>query len=218
MSEDEKTARLALENEEECLEALCRLEKAHKTTSVLNLAENSDLAGKPLTNILLDLAVAKDILLKDKAICLTEKGRSLGKNIIKKHELAEKMLRLLGLRKTTAHQEACKLEHILTEVEIVELNKRLATLTKILAQKIITLDKAEVGKIYTINLIKGSQAVRRRLEDLGLGQGASIKICNLQPRGPIEIEAHGACTALGQSIAAKVLVIPMPIKTMQKKV
>lgn len=208
MTEEEKNETNTSENREECLEALCRLEKIHKEMSAINLAKNSDLVGRPLTNILLDLAMAKDIVLKDKNICLTEKGRSIGKSIIKKHELAEKMLMLLGLEKIVAHKEACKLEHTLSEEEISEINLRMTVLLKILKQNIITLDKVEIGKSYKISLIRANTAASRRLEDLGLGQGSIIKICNIQRNGPIEVEAHGACTAIGHGIAQKIIVIP----------
>lgn len=216
MSEDERTEITVLENKEECLEALCRLEKAHKITSALNLAENSDLEGKPLASILLDLVLAKTIVLKDKEICLTKKGRAIGKNIIRKHELAERMLLLFGLQKAAAHKEACKLEHTLSNMEIAELDLRMAALEKILAQKIISLDKAEIDKTYKISLLSMGKMATRRLEDLGLGQGSTIRVCNLQAGGPVEIEAHGACTALGHALASKILLVP-EIKTLKKK-
>jgi len=35
-----------------------------------------------------------------------------------------------------------------------------------------------------------------------------VTVCNRQSGGPVEVEAHGACVALGRGIALKIFVTP----------
>jgi len=72
----------------------------------------------------------------------------------------------------------------------------------------VTLAQADTGKRYRVRWIRGGSSVRRRLEDMGLGQGSTVTICNRQSGGPVEVEAHGACVALGRGVAMRVLVTP----------
>ena len=196
------------EDREECLEALCRLEQAHHSSTVADLAAEQDLAGRRLADLLRDLAMSGDITTEGSSFALTKKGRAIGRRIVRRHQLAERMLCMLGLRKDTAHREACKLEHVLTDTDAEDLERRMAMVVSMVDLGAVTLDQAVTGKPYRVRWIRGGQAVRRRLEDLGLGQDSTVKVCNRQSGGPVEVEAHGACTALGRGVAQKVIVTP----------
>lgn len=205
---DNETQGVTSEDREECLEALCRLEQGHRPLTAGVLASEPDLAGKPLPDVLLALIGSGDLTAEGTSLCLTRKGRETGRRIVRRHQVAEHMLRSLGLRKRTAHQEACKLEHVLTDAEVADLEKRLAAVASMAALGALTLDQAEPGKTYRVQSIPAGQSVRRRLEDMGLGMGSVVRVCNRRPGGPVEVESHGACVALGNLIAQRVLVIP----------
>ncbi|MCE5192580.1 MAG: metal-dependent transcriptional regulator [Candidatus Cryosericum sp.] len=196
------------EDREECLEALCRLERAHRPSTAAELAAQRDLAGKHLSELLLDLAMSGDVAMNGSSVSLTSQGRAVGRRIVRRHQLAERMLCMLGLQKDTAHKEACKLEHVLTDAEAADLEKHMSVVTSLMELGAVTLGEAVTGRPYTVRWIRGGQQVRRRLEDMGLGQGSVVTVCNRQSGGPVEVEAHGACVALGRGIAQKILVIP----------
>jgi len=196
------------EDREECLEALCRLEQAHHASTAVDLAADQDLAGRRLADLLLDLVVSGDVTTEGSSFNLTKKGRATGRRIVRRHQLAERMLCMLGLQKDAAHREACKLEHVLTDTDAADLEKRMAMVTNMVNLGAVTLDQADTGKPYRVRWIRGSQVVRRRLEDMGLGQGSTVTVCNRQSGGPVEVESHGACVALGRGIALKILVTP----------
>lgn len=196
------------EDREECLEALCRLEQAHRPPTVAHLSAQQDLAGRPLADILVDLALSGSITVDGTTVHLTKKGRAVGTRIIHRHELAERVLCMLGLRQEAAHKEACHLEHVLPDAANRDLEKRLDLVTRLVGLGAITLAHADVGKPYRVCWIRGSTTVQRRLEDMGLVQGSTITVCNRQSGGPVEVEAHGACVALGRGVASRVLVTP----------
>ncbi|RIE06723.1 DtxR family transcriptional regulator [Candidatus Cryosericum terrychapinii] len=191
------------EDREECLEALCRLEQAHHSSTAADLAADQDLAGRRL-----DLVMSGDVTTEGSSFNLTKKGRATGRRIVRRHQLAERMLCMLGLRKDAAHREACKLEHVLTDTDAADLEKRMAMVTSMVDLGAVTLDQADTGKPYRVRWIRGGPVVRRRLEDMGLGQGSTVTVCNRQSGGPVEVESHGACVALGRGIALKILVTP----------
>lgn len=196
------------EDREECLEALCRLEQAHRPLTAATVAADRDLAGRPLAELLLDLAMSGYVTTDGTSFNLTKKGRTLGRRVVHRHQLAERMLCLLGLRRDTAHSEACKLEHVLTDEDVADLEKRMDTVMSMVDMGAITLAQADTGKPYRVRWIRGGSSVRRRLEDMGLGQGSTVTICNRQSGGPVEVQAHGACVALGRGVAMRVLVTP----------
>ena len=196
------------EDREECLEALCRLEQAHHSSTAADLAAKQDLAGRRLADLLLDLVISGDVTTQGASFNLTKQGRAVGRRIVRRHQLAERMLCMLGLRKDAAHIEACKLEHVLTDADAADLEQRMAMVTSMVDLGAVTLDRADTGRPYRVRWIRGGQVVRRRLEDMGLGQGTTVTVCNRQSGGPVEVEAHGACVALGRGVALKVLVTP----------
>ena len=59
-------------------------------------------------------------------IALTEKGKTLAEGVVRKHRLAECFLiDVLGLPWATAHHEACKWEHVITDEVAVAMAKML---------------------------------------------------------------------------------------------
>jgi Mn-dependent DtxR family transcriptional regulator/Fe2+ transport system protein FeoA len=196
------------EDREECLEALCRLEQAHRPLTAATVATDQDLVGRPLVELLLDLAMSGYVTTDGTSFSLTKSGRALGRRIVHRHQLAERMLCLLGLRRDAAHSEACKLEHVLTDEDAADLERRMETVKSMVDLGAVTLAQADTGKPYRVRWIRGGSSVRRRLEDMGLGQGSIVTICNRQSGGPVEVEAHGACVALGRGVAMRVLVTP----------
>ena len=64
------------EDREECLEALCRLEQAHHSSTAADLAAEQDLAGRRLADLLLDLVMSGDVTTEGASFSLTRKRPS----------------------------------------------------------------------------------------------------------------------------------------------
>ena len=196
------------EDREECLEALCRLEYAHRFPTAAELAAAPDLSGRPLADLLLDLAMSGHVRNDGAIIRLTGEGRRIGQRIVRRHQAAERVLCLLGLRHDKAHEEACRLEHLLPDSDSAELEKRMGLVAELVDAGAVTLAQATQGAVYRVRWIRAGSTVRRRLEDMGLGQGTTVTVCDRQHGGPVNVEAHGACVALGRGVAARILVTP----------
>jgi Mn-dependent DtxR family transcriptional regulator len=201
------TSEVCKEDCEECVEALFRLERAERTATLSDLMTQPDLSDRPVADIVMELALNGLAELAGDKVALTAKGRDIGQRIYARHELVEKALRLLGLQESSAHEEACRVEHLLDDAAVAAAARRLDHFEAMLDSGVVRLCDAGPGE-YRIVLLSAGQLQRRRLEDMGLLEGAVIRLRRRQPRGPVEVEAHGASLALGHGVAAKILVAP----------
>lgn len=203
----------AREAKEECLEALYRLELAHEPPTVERLRANADLTGIDIGGVLLDLLAADLVALTGGLFHLTRRGSYLGSRLYSRHESAEGLLRLLGMRKARAHREACRVEHERQEVstgsdESAVLDEERSSLLILLSQGAVPLTEAREREEYRVCLVWAGGSARRRLEDLGIAPGSPIRVRARRHGGPVEVEVHGSALALGRGVAAKVVVLP----------
>lgn len=192
---------------EEVVEALYRLESEGKPAAISNLMHLPDLNGRPVADIVMELALNGQVELSGDTVTLTPRGREAGQRVFTRHRLVEKVLRSLGLRGSSLHEEACRMEHLVDDDAVAEAAKRLDRYGTMLHSGVLRLADATPGE-YRVVFLSTGRAQRRRLEDMGIGQGALVRVWRRQPQGPVEIEAHGAHVALGRGVAAKVLVTP----------
>ena len=203
----EDSSEVCQEDCEECVEALFRLEREGRTASLPDLMIQPDLSDRPVADIVLELALNGHVEVANDTVVLTPKGREIGQRMYERHELAEKVLRSLGLQESTAHEEACRVEHLLDDAAVAAAARRLDRYETMLDNGVLRLCDVGPGE-YRIVLLSTSRFQRRRLEDMGLGQGAMVRVRRRRSRGPVEVEAHGARLALGHGVAAKILVAP----------
>jgi ferrous iron transport protein A len=192
---------------EEAMETLYRLECDGRGASLSDLMQEPDLSGRPVADIVMELALNGHVEVSGDTVTLTPRGRDIGQRMYSRHELAEKLLRSLGLRESSAHEEACRVEHMLDDDAVADAVKRLDRFETMLDNGVLRLADANPGDYQVVFLTTG-RTQRRRLEDMGIGQGALLRVWRKQPRGPIEVEAHGARLALGRGVASKILVTP----------
>jgi Fe2+ transport system protein FeoA len=62
------------------------------------------------------------------------------------------------------------------------------------------------GEVVTVVGLNGGFGLRRKLADMGLTPGVSLKVVHSQGRGPILIDVRGSRIALGFGVAQKILV------------
>jgi ferrous iron transport protein A len=71
-----------------------------------------------------------------------------------------------------------------------------------------SLARVEAGETVTVAAVKVGWGMQRRLADLGLTPGTEIKMINSGRDGPVVLEIRGSRLALGQDVAAKIIVRP----------
>lgn len=97
------------EKAEEVLETLWILTEETRKTDI-SLADLTEADGESIRQLL----EAGDISLTDSGVKLTEQGRPLGRDIVRRHRLAERLLvDVLGTGDSLLHERACKFEHII---------------------------------------------------------------------------------------------------------
>jgi len=71
----------------------------------------------------------------------------------------------------------------------------------------ITLAELMPGKTGTVVRIMGGFGFRRRVEGMGIREGARVKKISSQPFcGPVIVEVNRSCIALGRGIASRIIV------------
>jgi len=157
-------------------------------------------------------------------IHLTEKGRLLGKGLIRRHRLAERLLvDVFEMRDEHVEADACRMEHILSE----ELTDSVCTFLghpptcphgkpipkgecckkyRLEVTPVVTrLSDFEVGSIGRIVFIIPSEAARLgRLSSVGIAPGSTIKLLQKMPSCVIKIDE--TTIAVDPDIAREILV------------
>jgi DtxR family Mn-dependent transcriptional regulator len=112
---------------EEYLEAIYRLQKRKGIAKTTELASELNVVPGSITNTVQHLK--KHGLVKHKpyqGVKLTGKGEKKALNVLRRHRLAERLLTdILNADWSNAHNNACKLEHALTEEMIALMDKKL---------------------------------------------------------------------------------------------
>ena len=112
---------------EEYLEAIYRLEEKTGSARTMELARLLKVAPGSVTNTIESLERRRLITHKPyKGVKLTEKGRRLALQVLRRHRLAERLLMdVLRLDWSQVHDAACKLEHAIAKDIIKPLEKAL---------------------------------------------------------------------------------------------
>lgn len=105
---------------EEYCECIFELEEDHVELIQARIAERLKVSRASVSEMIKRMEAEGLVNLAGPRIALTENGKALAEGIVRKHRLAECFLiDVLGLSWSTAHHEACKWEHVITdEVEL----------------------------------------------------------------------------------------------------
>jgi DtxR family Mn-dependent transcriptional regulator len=172
-----------------------------------------------------------------KGASLTKKGLKIAMKLKRKHRLLEVFLvRSLHLPHEKIHDQACKMEHTISDETETALCKSLGGPTECphgspippcnldvknceecLDDQTITLEKREKeivtitslkpGQKAKISFIRGGQGAIQRLCDLGLTNGTVVSLVRSAPlKGPLEICVRGCKLVIGRGIADKIFV------------
>ena len=208
------------------------------------LAKNQDLSAKlkvsppSVTEMIKKLADEGLVTYEPyKGVLLTGKGTARAQAVVRKHRLLERFLHnTLGLKMEKIHDEACKLEHSIsneTADAICDTLKNPQTCPDdgkpIPACTLETNDCAECkskrevessrfklltqlshlrpGERGRVAFVRGGGSAAQRIMDMGLCPGASLKVDNAAPfNGPIQVSVRETSLALGRELADNVFV------------
>jgi DtxR family Mn-dependent transcriptional regulator len=153
-----------------------------------------------------------------KGVKLTEKGRKIALQVIRRHRLSERLLTdILHMEWDKVHDAACKLEHGMTDEIIKPLEKTLGHpktcphgnpiptkcggIIEEESQPLTALNEREQGIIVKITEEKAD--LLRYLDTMGLVPGASLEIVGKAPfNGPITIKVGRTNRALSREVAS----------------
>jgi DtxR family Mn-dependent transcriptional regulator len=194
------------ENVEEYLEAVCRLVERGIRPTTTNIAKALRVSYPSVSEMLRRLDAQGFLKYEPyRGAALTPKGRAAGKRVLRKHRLIERFLYTVGLSSKKIHQEACKLEHSVSDDLETLIEKGMEK--PVYRKGIINLADMQSGQDGEVISLDAGREAKRRLEAMGLTPGTKIRIARTAPfGGPVEITVRGSCLALGRGMANRILV------------
>ena len=221
-----KTDIVLSESMEDYLEAIFTLVKENGSARVTDLANHLGIAASSVNQGLKKLN-KKGLVDQQKygPVKLTEKGLRTAEKINCTHQILYLFLNeVLGVSSENADQDACSMEHILSEESFEKMVDYLINNDyiekqncaykfmekreeKSMAVKELMLDDIEVGSKAEVVKIQSKGRLKRKLMDMGLNRGAQIEVKGKAPMGdPIEVKVRGYSLSLRQDEAAEILV------------
>ncbi len=195
---------------EEYLETIYRKKEKGEKATTKGIATELGVSPPSVTQMFKKLAKAGFLKYESRrGVSLTKEGEKIGKGILRKHRLIESFLVLLGLGKGKVHEEACKLEHAVSD-EVEEKMRRVlsssgeAALKGKNIKKITDLNAGAKGKIIFID---GGRGASQRLSDLGMTPGEVVRLDSKSSfGGPVRLCVRDCCIAVGRGLAEKIFV------------
>jgi DtxR family Mn-dependent transcriptional regulator len=165
---------------------------------------------------LIDEMQARGYLVKTsgEGVEITEQGRVLGERIARKHKVLECFLtEMLGMNEEKASQEACKLEHEISDETINRLSTYISSSCRHHARcgrrrftdagPLRTVLDFEEGADVQVVMVKG-HGMNRRLMDLGVVPGENLHIRRKLRNNSVVVRIKGSDVALSPEVACMI--------------
>jgi DtxR family Mn-dependent transcriptional regulator len=209
---------------EEYLEAIHELEEEGTQVIQARLADRLGHSAPAVSEMIRRLRSEGYLLVEDRAVTLTPKGRARAESVVRKHRLAERLLTdVIGLPWHKAHVEACRWEHVISdEVEerLVELLGHPTTCPHGnpipgsgggSASELVALSSLAAGA--HVKLERVTEQVEIDLEALsylsvnGFVPGTDARVAARAPDGTLTLELGEHSFALGPGLAQQLYVL-----------
>lgn len=207
---------------EEYLEAIYKLQRSDAPVTVKRLSEEMGVSPPSASEMLARLRAAGLVNEPgEKGIRLSEQGEREGAALVRRHRLSERFLvDYLDMPWDVVHDEACKLEHVLSPEVEARLAAQLGnprrcphghpipeadgSLEPEEMRSLVELGPGERGEVGCIAEEDGD--LLRYLGSLGLVPGTSVQVESVAPfGGPLLVRVGDAQYALGREVAGKIL-------------
>ena len=119
------------ESGEDYLETILILKKRNGNVRSIDIAREMDLS-KPSVSRAMGILKNKEFITVDEdgAIHLTEEGSKLAKKIYERHRILTEALMSLGVDEKTASEDACRIEHDISEKSFNKIKKHIKDMKK----------------------------------------------------------------------------------------
>jgi DtxR family Mn-dependent transcriptional regulator len=208
---------------EEYLEQIYRLEKEYGVARTKHIAEMVRVSLGTVTNTIEALEQQNLVTHEPyKGVKLTEKGRRIAIDVIRRHRLAERLLTdFLKVDWNRVHEHACGLEHAITDDLTKPLEKALGHPTTcphgnpiptmcggLLEEESQPLLERTTGETSTVvKVVEEGQDLLKYLLTMNLVPGARIEVVEKAPfNGPITVKINGRVHPISRKIASIVWV------------
>lgn len=125
MNTDNKMCNISLASSmEDYLEAVLVLQQKHGYIRCVDVARYLGVTKPSVSRAVKELSKKKCLLKKDDGtLSLTEQGRQIAQQIYEKHQFFTKQLIEAGVPRDIAVQDACRLEHVISETSFNKLKE-----------------------------------------------------------------------------------------------
>ncbi len=125
MNTDNKMCNISLTSSmEDYLEAVLVLQQKHGYIRCVDVAGYLSVTKPSVSRAVKELSKKKCLLKKDDGtLSLTEQGRQIAQQIYEKHQFFTKQLIEAGVPRDIAVQDACRLEHVISETSFNKLKE-----------------------------------------------------------------------------------------------
>lgn len=115
------------ESGEMYLETILMLSKSNNEVRSIDVAEHMAVSKPAVSRAVSKLKEDKYIIVdSDGLIALTEKGRTIADKIFERHTVLTKILMSLGVDEKTASEDACKIEHDISDTTFEIIKQHIA--------------------------------------------------------------------------------------------
>jgi len=230
---------------EEYLEAMLDLSAGGRPVKTTEIARRLGVTPASVTEAVQRLSREGMVAYRPyRGVSLSEKGRTVARRLKRKHRLLEVFLtRVLRMNRRNAHDEACRLEHALSDDAGDALCRSLGgprscpdgdaippcrlyvdSCATCIREGVSTGKRTEneaqpltslsENATGKVVFVHGGKGVVKRLCEMGLTPGTPVRLLRAAPmKGPVEIRVRGCDLALGRGIADQIFVEPGDART-----
>lgn len=110
------------ESGEMYLETILVLKGKKRTVRAIDVAEEMGLSRPSVSRGMAKLREAECILVEsDGNLVFTEKGQKIAEKIYERHQILSRLFRKLGVSEETAAEDACRIEHVISDETFIAL-------------------------------------------------------------------------------------------------
>jgi DtxR family transcriptional regulator, Mn-dependent transcriptional regulator len=214
------------ENIEEYLESIWELNQSGKPAKTTDIAVALKVSPASVTEMVQKLADEGYVIYeKYKGVTLTEEGNRIGSKIKRRHRLLERFLvDILGVSNEMSHEEACRLEHTISDVSeksLCQMMNNPQTSPKgkpiprcenncldCIGEPTIPMLTLKTGEAGLITHLKCNESAKvRRIISMGFVPGRKVCVEEELPMGgPFLVSVEDTRIALAREYAAMVFV------------
>jgi DtxR family Mn-dependent transcriptional regulator len=207
---------------EEYCEAIWELKEDDVDVIQARIAERLHVSRPAVSEMIKRMQGEGFVIVDGTAINLTDDGRRLAEQVVRRHRLAERLLTdILGLSWADAHVEAGKWEHVISEPVERAINRLLDNPTtcphgnpipgsSYAPPDLVTLSVVPVGSSFTVTRIpeelEFTPGLLEYLEDGEVQPDNSGTVTAVSPDGTVTVEIHGRHVGIGAFAAHRILV------------